>query len=242
MRSWISGLLAATAIIAAPAVASASSLQIMPINIEVPAPGAASTVTLNNPGGDTINAQIRIFRWIQHNGEDQLVPTKDVVASPPAVKLEPGKKSVIRVVRLGKAPAVTEETYRLVVDELPKPVKAGQAGVGFSVRYSIPVFFSKPGADVELSWQASVVKGQFVLKAENAGGRRVRLASLAVMNGSGKTIRIGEGLAGYVLGQSSRQWTVKGVSRAILAGGTIKITAQGDNGPIEATAKVVSAN
>ncbi len=242
MRSWISGLLAASVIVAAPVMASASSLQIMPINIEVPAPGAASTVTLTNQGGDQLNAQIRIFKWVQLNGQDELVPTKDVVASPPAVKLQPGKKSVIRVVRLGKTPAATEETYRLIIDELPKPVKAGQAGVGFSVRHSIPVFFSKTGEDVDLSWQASVSKGQFVLKAGNAGGRRVRLASLAVANGSGKTIRIGEGLAGYVLGRSSKHWTVKGASKAIAAGGTITITAQGDNGPIEATAKVVAAN
>jgi len=241
MRSWISGLLAATAMLALPAMASASSLQIMPINIEVPAPGAASTVTLSNTGGDQINAQIRIFKWVQQNGQDELVPTKDVVASPPAVKLAPGKKGVIRVVRLGKTPAATEETYRLIVDELPKPVKAGQAGVGFSVRYSIPVFFSKSGEDADLSWRASMVKGQLVLNAANAGGRRVRVASLTVANGNGKTLRVGEGLAGYVLGQSSKQWTVKGASK-FAAGGTIKITAQGDNGPIEATAKVVAAN
>ena len=240
MCSWISGLLAASAIIAAPAVASASSLQITPISIEVPAPGAASAVTLNNPGADAVNAQIRIFKWVQNNGEDELIPTKDVVASPPAAKLAPGKKSVIRVVRLGKTPAAAEENYRLIVDELPKPVKAGSAGVGFSVRYSIPVFFSKAGDDADLSWQATVAKGLLVLKAENSGGRRVRLASLAVVNGSGKTIKVGEGLAGYVLGQSWRQWIVK--SKAIAAGGTIKITAQGDNGPIEATAKVVAAN
>ncbi|MGH6853946.1 MAG: fimbrial biogenesis chaperone [Aestuariivirga sp.] len=242
MCSWILGLLAATAIVAAPVIASASSLQIMPINIEVPAPGAASTVTLINSGEDTLNAQIRIFKWIQRNGKDELVPTKDVVTSPPAVKLEPGKKSVIRVVRLGKVPASAEETYRLIVDEVPKPLKPGQAGVGFSVRHSIPVFFSKPGQDVDLTWQAALVKGKLVLQADNAGGRRIRLASLAVMNGTGKTIRIGEGLAGYVLGQSSKQWTVNGASKTIAAGGTIKITAQGDNGPIEATAKVVAAN
>jgi fimbrial chaperone protein len=118
----------------------------------------------------------------------------------------------------------------------------GQAGVGFSVRYSIPVFFSKPGADADLSWQAVVVKGQFILKAENSGGRRARLASLVLVNGAGKTIHVGEGLAGYVLGQSAKQWTVKGASKTIAAGGTVKITAQGENGPIEATAKVVAAN
>lgn len=241
MRSWISGLLAAVAISASSAVASASSLQVSPVNIEVPAPGAASTVTLNNEGGDTINAQIRIFKWIQKNGKDELVPTRDVVASPPAVKLVAGKKSVIRIVRMIKSPAVTEESYRLIVDEVPRPPKVGSAGVGFTVRYSIPVFFSKNGQDSEISWKASMIKGRLVLTASNSGGRRVRLASLRVVS-AGKTINVGQGLAGYVLGQSSREWAVKSGAKSIAPGGTITILAQGDNGPIEATAKVQASN
>ena len=242
MRSWIFGLLAATAITAASAASSASSLQVTPVNIEVPAPGAASKVTLNNLGTDSVNAQIRIFKWVQMNGQDELVATREVVASPPAVKLEPGKKSVIRIVRLNKTPAAAEETYRLVVDEVPMRPKPGQAGVGFSVRYSIPVFFSKPGTDADLSWTASVSGGHLMLLAENIGGRRVRVAALKIVNAAGKTISVGEGLAGYVLGQSSKQWVIKGGTKAITAGGTIRIIAQGDNGPIEATARVVAAN
>jgi len=240
MRSWISGLLAATAIIAAPAHAWASSLQVTPVNIEVPAPGAASTITLENSGTEAVNAQVRVFKWIQQDGKDQLVPTRDVVASPPAIKLREGKKAVIRVVRLSKTPAVTEETYRLVVDEVPKPPKPGQAGVGFAVRYSIPVFFSRPGEDTDLSWKATFTKGQLRLVASNQGGRRVRVASLKVVGANGKTISIGQGLAGYVLGQSTKLWQVK--AKSIAPGGTIKIIAQGDNGPIEATAQVQASN
>jgi fimbrial chaperone protein len=241
MCSWISGLLAAVAISATSAVAYASSLQVTPVNIEVPAPGAASTVTLNNAGNESINAQIRIFKWVQKDGKDELIPTRDVVASPPAVKLVAGKKSVIRIVRTSKAPSAAEEAYRLVIDEVPKPPKPGSAGVGFAVRHSVPVFFSKSGADIELSWKASVVKGQLVLTASNSGGRRVRLASLRVVN-AGKTINVGHGLAGYVLGQSSRIWAVKSGAKSIAPGGTITILAQGDYGPIEATAKVQASN
>ncbi len=189
-----------------------------------------------------MNAQIRVFKWVQKNGKDEMVPTKEVVASPPAVKLQPGKKVVVRIVRMSKTPAATEEPFRLIVDEVPKPPKTGHAGVGFAVRYSIPVFFSKPGDDTSLSWKASFVKGQLVLQASNGGGRRVRLADLKVVSAGGKTVRIGEGLAGYVLGQSSKRWIVKGGAKAAAAGGTIKIIAKSDNGPIEATAKVVAAN
>lgn len=242
IRSWMLGLSVATLLVSMPAAFAATSLQVAPVNIEVPAPGAASKVTLSNSGDELVNAQVRIFKWVQIDGKDELVPTREVVASPPAVKLQPGKKSVIRIVRLSKSPAVVEETYRLVVDEVPKPPKVGQAGVGFAVRYSIPVFFSKPGADSDVSWTASVAGGKLVVRAENTGGRRVRVAALKVTNAAGKTITIAEGLAGYVLGQSSRFWIVGGKAKSIATGGTIKITAQGDNGPIEVTANVAAAN
>ncbi len=240
MRSWIAALFLASTAATFSAEAMASSLQITPINIEVPAPGAASKVTLANAGDEVLNAQIRIFRWVQQNGQDQLVETRDVIASPPAIKLGAGKKSVIRVVRVNKTPAATEESYRLIVDEVPKPPKPGMAGVGFAIRYSVPVFFSKPGEDIDLGWSAGVSNGKVVVKAANSGGRHVRLSGLKVVADNGKAVSFGSGLSGYVLGQSSRMWIAK--SKAIAPGSTIKIVAQGDNGPIEATAKVQAAN
>jgi fimbrial chaperone protein len=241
MRSWILGLLAATALAANSVASLASSLQVAPVNIEVAAPGAASTVTLNNNGSKAINAQIRVFKWTQVDGKDKLVPTKDVVASPPAVKLGAGKSSVIRVVRRSKTPAAAEESYRLVVDEVPSAPKVAQAGVGFAMRYSVPVFFSVADGAPDLNWTASVSGGQLKIFAENAGGRRVRLADLKIVKG-GKSVSVGQGLAGYVLGDSSRFWLVKGAAKLAAPGSTIKIIAKGDNGPIEATAKVVAAN
>jgi len=236
MRSWISALLTASAIVLAPAWAGAASLQIMPINIEVPAPGAASKVTISNTGSEAANIQIRVFKWLQENGKDELVETRDVVASPPAVKLGAGKKSVIRVVRVNKSPAAHEESYRLVIDEIAPPPKASDAGVGFSVRHSLPVFFTAADSDAQLNWKATVKGGQLTLQASNSGGRRVRLAGLQVAGKTGKSVSFGTGLSGYVLGQSTRTWTAK--AKSIAPGTVVTILAQGDNGPIEATAKV----
>ena len=242
MRSWILGLLSATVLsVAVPAAALASSLQVAPVNIEVPAPGAASTITLKNSGNGSVNAQIRVFKWTQVDGKDQLVPTKEVVASPPAVKLGPGKSSVVRIVRRSKSPTATEESFRLVVDEVPKAPTATQAGVGFAMRYSVPVFFSAAGQETDLNWTAKIAGGQLRIVAENDGGRRVRLADLKVVKG-GKSVNVGQGLAGYVLGESSHVWLVKGGAKFAAPGTTIKIIAKSDNGPIEATAKVVAAN
>ena len=236
MRSWIAALLTASALTFAPASAEAASLQIMPVNIDVPAPGAASKVTITNSGGELANIQIRLFKWVQNNGKDELVETRDVVASPPAVKLGASKKAVIRVVRLSKVPVTSEESYRLVIDEVPPPPKVGQAGIGFTVRHSIPVFFTTKTADADLGWKARIKSGQIVLTASNTGDRRVRLAGLKLSGNGGKSISFGAGLSGYVLGQSSRVWVAK--AKSIAPGATVKILAQGDNGPIEATAQV----
>jgi fimbrial chaperone protein len=241
MRSWIIGLLSATAVITAPLAAYATSLQLSPVNVEVPAPGAASIITLTNTGSEDMNAQIRVFKWMQVNGQDQLVPTKDVVVSPPAMKIGPGKNSVVRIVRTGKTPVVSEETYRLKVDEIPKLPRAGQAAVGFAVSYSVPVFFSNYKQGAQLNWKASIVKGQIRLEADNAGDRHARLADLKIVNAA-KVINVAPGLSGYVLRQSAKVWLVKGGAKFAVVGDTIKIIATGDTGPIETTAHVVAAN
>jgi fimbrial chaperone protein len=40
-------------------------------------------------GAAPINAQIRVFKWAQENGEEKLEPTEEVVASPPLATLAP---------------------------------------------------------------------------------------------------------------------------------------------------------
>ena len=119
MRALTSGLTFTLHLLSMTAVATAGSLQVSPVNIQVQAPVAASTVTLQNLGKDRVNAQVRIFEWKQVNGKDELVPTRSVVASPPALKMAAGKKSVIRIVRTDKAPLQGEENYRLMIDEIP---------------------------------------------------------------------------------------------------------------------------
>lgn len=225
--------------VAAPALAT--SLEIMPVMVSVPAPAAASTVTLLNSGTDKINAQVRVFKWTQVGGKDQLAPTHDVVASPPAIRLQAGKKGVIRIVRLSKTPVQGEETYRLLIDEVPKAPKTGKTGVGISVRYSLPVFFAAAGAAPELHWSAGVSGGKLVISAKNTGALHMRLADLQIES-AGKVVTVAQGLSGYVLGSSTRTWAIKAGNVSAAAGSTIKILAKGDNGAIEATVKVGAGN
>src|SRR5579863_3912889 len=96
----------------------AASLQVAPVLVEVPAPGAAATLKLRNEGTKPLDAQIRVFQWTQVDGADVLTPTNDVVASPPAASLRADTDYTVRIVRTKKEPVAKEEAYRLLIDEL----------------------------------------------------------------------------------------------------------------------------
>jgi fimbrial chaperone protein len=227
--------LATIAFLAPVSSVSAASFQVTPTTVEIPVGGAAKTVSVKNTGKETIKAQVRVFRWSMVNGEEKLEPTTDVVASPPIATIKPDLDYTVRVVRMSKAPVATEETYRLLIDEIPDRKPAGNGVVNLAFRYSIPVFFLPPTAHKpDLIWSYSRRDGKLFVTATNTGGRRIRIADISAGNGSGKPITVAKGLAGYVLARSSKSWVApQGLETGAAP---LVIKAQGDLGPIDAKA------
>jgi fimbrial chaperone protein len=221
--------------------ASAASLQVAPVLLEVVAPGAAATVTLRNNGAKPIATQVRVFRWIQEGGGERLEPTEDVVASPPAVELQPAQDYVARVVRVTKKPVEGEEAYRLFIDELPEAPQ-GLRTVNLVVRHSIPLFFDAPGSSApEAAWRVTQNGHAVSLGAANGGDRRLRLASVRIGDAAGKGISFGPGLVGYALGHSAMSWTAPGSRSVFRPGAKVTISGLTEAGPFNAQAVVQSA-
>jgi fimbrial chaperone protein len=219
---------------ACPVPAFAAALRVEPVLVEVFAPGAAAALTLHNGDASEVNVQIRVFRWSQANGKETLEPTADVAISPPAAKLAPHGEQVVRIVRVGKQPLQTEESYRIFVDQLPRYEGKSRGTVNLLVRQSIPAFFSpSPGREPSLAWSLVHDGGKLVLSARNAGPRRARISSLT-LTAAGKSVSFGNGLVGYALADSTMSWVVPGHKRSFDAGGPVMVEAQSDQGPIHA--------
>jgi fimbrial chaperone protein len=230
MRAWS---IVAVLLFAA-AAAKAASLNVAPILLDVTAPGAATTLTLRNHQDRALDVQIRVFRWQQVDGENRFTPTQDVVVSPPMTTLAPGTDYVVRVVRVSKQPVVGEESYRVIVDELPDPTRRRNGTVAVVLRYSIPVFFVAPDAqEAKVGWSVERRGGSLLVGATNTGGRRLRIASLAIKDAKGKTLTALQGLAGYVLGGATMQWPV-GAASAATASRVASVEAESETGPIHA--------
>ena len=235
-------LLVAAVLFGAPATTRAASLHVEPVLLDVTAPGAASTVTLRNVAPTPINAQIRVFRWSQVDGQEKLEPTDDVVASPPAVTLAPNGNYIARIVRVAKRPLSGEENYRLFVDQLPDLAQSKNGTVNLIVRYSIPVFFGAPDkTSPALAWSLASAGGRVTVTARNSGDRRIRISALSLRDAQGRTVSFGDGLVGYALGRSTIRWTAPVGADGFAVSGSVSISAQGDIGPIHAVASVTPA-
>ena len=237
MRSWTPLILISGLVCAASTSISAASLQVAPVLFEFPAGKAADTLTLTNEGQAELNAQVRVVRWTQIDGVEKTEPTTDIVASPPVVTVGPGGSQVVRLVRVSKKPVLGEESYRVTVDELPDKSQLRPNEVGFTFKYSIPIFFmAELGGNSHLTWAIEKIKDTTFVSAKNDGNRRVRIAGLTLTPAGGKDFILGKGLNGYVLSGSSMRWELpKTVS--VGSNGPVTITARSDEGPINVTAQ-----
>ncbi|MER9950049.1 molecular chaperone [Mesorhizobium sp. M0047] len=236
MRTMLSSIGAAALVLLCAGFSQAASLRVAPTSLEMIAPDSAAVLNLHNDAKRPINVQVRVFRWTQVDGVERLEPTSDVVASPPSTKLGGGADYVVRVLRVGKAPVRTEESYRVVVDELPDPSRRQAGTVTLVLRYSIPVFFRSPDASTpNVSFSLSRAGGGLILKARNDGDSRLRLSNITLNQGA-KKLGSRSGLVGYVLGGASMQWPIG--SGKSLAGSSVTLKAQSDFGPFDAKVAV----
>lgn len=216
----------------------AASLQVSPISLDLTAPARTSSITLRNISDGSTNVQIRIYKWTQVAGVDQLTPATDVIVSPPAAKILPEKAYTIRVAHLIAPAKKDEESYRLLIDELPEiNVRRPKTNVNFLTQYSIPVFFSDHSASADLRWKVERKGKELVVEATNKGNRHAKIAGLTVSTPNSH-VNFGAGLNGYVLPGSTMHWSISAGS--IQSGSLVNITAKGDDYDIKQAAVVKS--
>jgi fimbrial chaperone protein len=213
--------------------AHAASLQVAPVLLEVPAPGAATTMTVRNTGDLPIMSQLRVYRWTQVNGQEKLDLTDDVVASPPMVELRPKQDYTVRIVRTAKHPVAGEESYRVVIDELPDARK--QPGIiALVLRHSVPLFFvARQSAAAAPHYAITQSANGLTLRVSNQGDRRIQLSAIAIKNAAGRQVTFGPGLVGYALGRSTMQWTARS-SANLGPPASLVITGKSETGNISA--------
>lgn len=195
--------------------AGAGSFSISPLRVDLSAQARTVALKVRNEDPAPVVIQAEVMQWDQQEGKDELVPTRDLLVSPPLFTLEPGAEQVLRVALRGAADPARELSYRLVLQEVPP--ESGQAFTGLSVllRLSLPVFVAPAApASPVLEWSAGTGDdGALVISVANTGTAHGRILGFRLVSGGQDVAPVEQPVVAYVLPGRQRSWRFDGLGR-----------------------------
>lgn len=195
-----------------PSMLNAASIRLSPVSVEILNDQSASSISLYNQSNESSDLQVRVFEWRQNAGQDQLIPTDEIAVSPPFLKLQPNDSYNLRVVRINPVPVSGERTYRIIIDELPKPIdnRKVDQGVNVLLRSSLPLFVVNKDAITKLTWSIQQEQNNSSLIINNVGNRHALLSNLTLVDTTANksyAIKVNT-VNGYILAGKARNFNI----------------------------------
>jgi len=187
--------------------ASAGTLQVNPVLVEINADRRTASVTVRNEEAVPVTIRAYALAWNQADGQDNYEETGEVIVSPPVATIAPGASQLVRVGL--RAPANGARAYRLVIEEVPEANPGG--GIRVALRLNLPLYVqTAPGDVAQLRWSAQRhPDGGWSFEATNSGTGYARLGPDAARAATG--VRFDDNVHfGTVLPGSTRRWRVGG--------------------------------
>jgi fimbrial chaperone protein len=211
--------------------AIAGSFSVSPVRIYMQARERATAVTVVNESDSELVMQAELFQWKQKaDGSDELTPTDDLILAPPILKLAPRARQVVRLANLRPLAPGGQQTYRLIVRELPEARGAkAQAQVQIALAFSLPVFITPPNARSKLACSVNrAAQGAVVATCENDGQAYAQPVTFVLTNSSGEQVLSRNVSGGYILPQIRRSFELAGGANPVLSGAATLAVTQDD--------------
>ena len=193
--------------------AQAAEFNVNPVRIYLDGRAKSGSVVVENNSDQVLTIQASMNSWSQENGpEDLIVPTEDLIVSPPIFKVQPKSRQVVRVGNLKQPDATREGAYRLFLQEVPPPRKPGETGIAIAVRMSLPVFIApagnKPAPLVKFKTEAADAKA-IRLTLVNSGNAHIQITAISARLPDWSTLAAIPSMMVYLLPGQSHTFTLK---------------------------------
>jgi fimbrial chaperone protein len=211
VRSLILGTLASAAAFGlSPAPVHAGTFSVSPLRVELSSKVQTGALTIRNREDTPVLVQAECFLWEQVDGQDRLVPTRDVLVSPAVFTLPAEGSQLVRVALRRPADAQRELAYRLILTEVPPEAKPGFTGLSVALRLSLPIFVEALApAEPRLEWSvARDGDGRLALTARNAGAAHARVLNFSVAPVAVTGVVLDQPVSAYILPDQARTWTL----------------------------------
>jgi fimbrial chaperone protein len=228
--AWLGGLALGCGLAAG---ATGGNLTVAPTRVDLSVTRTAGVVNLRNNAATPVTVQVQTFAWPGSTDIADLLPTRELLAVPAVLEIPSGEKRPIRIAWRGAPQGDREETYRLIVTEVPPPPKSG--GVQFALRLSLPVFVTPDGAAPRPRWALQRVDGEASLQLVNAGNAHLQVRRIRLLGADGRELlEIDRPV--YVLAGQQQLWPVALPPSALGAG--VSLVAETNVGELLATLSV----
>jgi len=193
--------------------ARAGQLAVDPVRLDLSTQAPVAALTVRNAGAEPVLMQLEPLAWSQQDGEDRYTASDDLLATPPIFTVPPGGGQIVRVGLRRPVNSLSEQSYRLFLQEQPRPAAApSEPSVSLRtiLRIGVPVFVAPAApARADLRWRATRTGEGLRVEATNTGNVHAKLIGLDVSAPvDDKKLNVFEGLA-YVLPGNSRHWLVQ---------------------------------
>ncbi len=196
--------------------AKAGQFSVSPVRIFMAPQDRAVAVTLVNEGDSELVMQSDVYLWRQKpGGEDDLQMSEDLFLSPPIVKLAPKAKQVVRLAMVKPPKAGPQQTYRLLVREVPEALKSEKdLKVQIALAFSLPVFITPPGAQREVACTlARAGAAEAKVSCANSGTAYAQIREMLLSSASGERLAARD-IGGYILPGITREYELKAATPA----------------------------
>ena len=213
--------------------ARAGSFMVDPTRIEL-APGQLSaTLTIRNDDREPAVIRVEARAWEQQGEQDLYEPSKEILVTPPIMTVPPGADQIVRIALRRSLDPKKELNYRIFLQEVPPPPRAGFSGLQVALRVSLPVF-AKPAEGVapNAKWKVAYQANEHALRVSlaNVGNAHLQLQEFKLSEpGSDSVIALRQ-VSLYVLAGKSREWLIKLDPSVRIAGDRLRLRASADAG------------
>lgn len=187
----------------------AGDFSVSPIRLFLDNRAKTGSITVKNEGNEALNVQMKAYVWSQDSkGKDVYTETSDIVFFPKMMKLNGREEQVLRVGI--KTPATSKEkTYRLFIEEIPKPTKQAGQVVRVAIKFGVPIFVKPIQEEKKIELEnVTMSEGVLNIRIRNSGNVHFNIDSLNIIGKNSQGQKV-------YSNQLSGQYVLAGVSKVI---------------------------
>jgi fimbrial chaperone protein len=207
---------------------SAGSFHLSPIRVAFTDQKPTATLRISNEDDSPVTVQVHALKWQARGAEDVYSDAEEILVNPPVARIAGHGTQLIRLALRHPTRVTAERAWRLIVEEVPPPPKAGE--VHMVLKFSIPIFQTASVFSPRLTWEAAhMPDGSFKVTASNGGNAHIQFKAISLLaDGTGAPVK--STAMAYILPGGTHEWVFH--DEALKNASHIMLDAQTDFGDL----------